>query len=68
MKTYFKRLKHHPGVPIAAVLSVTGILYGIIEGKWYAGLLLATVWIPVLLTAINQPIPENECPDIEDET
>ena len=70
MKTYLKRLKHHPGVPIASAFSATGFLMGFIERGLASGILTGVlasliVWTPVLITARTQPIPE-EAPNVED--
>jgi len=54
--TYWKRLRHHPGVPIASVFTVAGALAGGVQGTLIASL----IWIPVLITARTQPVPEDE--------
>lgn len=58
MRIYFKRLQNHPGVPIAAALSVIGPAVALSrpDGDWRIGLVMLIVWVPVLITAVTQPI------------
>ena len=53
-ESYLNRLKRHPGVPIATVMTVMGFFAGIdgglIRGLIGAGM-MGLLWIPVLLTA-----------------
>lgn len=60
MSDYWKRLKVHPGVPIATVLSLAGPIVGLMreDGSWWVGLIMLVFWIPVLITARTQPLPE----------
>lgn len=55
MSAYWKRLKRHPGVPIASFFSVTGAIPGLRSGSWQhvaVGVAIMSVfWIPVLITA-----------------
>ena len=64
LKDYLKRLSNHPGVPIASTLTVIGPLIAAQNGDWRYGLVMLTFWVPVLLTTINQPLPN----DISDQT
>jgi hypothetical protein len=58
MRTYFRRLQNHPGVPIATMFSLFGVVAALIQGMdWYMGLPMSIFWIPVLLTARTQPLP-----------
>ncbi len=66
MKTYLKRLKAHPGVPLASILTpifiATGLTAtGLAEGHPMDGLLVGVgasvmTWAIVLWTARDQPI------------
>lgn len=60
MNDYWKRLKNHPGVPMASALSIAGIVAAAASehGDWRVGLLVSVFWIPVLLTARTQPLPK----------
>ena len=57
MKKYINSLKQHPGVPIAAALSVMGFIAGATRGgDWIMGgiggaAIMSVFWIPVLWTA-----------------
>ena len=59
---YWKRLKHHPGVPIATILSFAGPAVALTrpDGNWMVGLVMLLTWVPVLVTARTQPIPRDE--------
>ena len=60
MRTYCKRLKNHPGVPLAAILTCAFVILGIEKGGggMIAGFLGSLVfWAIVLITAITQPLP-----------
>jgi len=60
MRTYFKRLKNHPGVPVATILSIAFFLMGLPDSLSLFGLVASGIfWVPVLLTAINQPLPRD---------
>jgi len=61
MRTYFKRLKNHPGVPVATILSIAFFLMGLpdINSALFGLVASGIVWVPVLLTAINQPLPRD---------
>ena len=50
--TYWRRLKGHPGVPIAIVVTI----FGALERGWFGLVIGAVVWVPVLITARDQPI------------
>ena len=66
MSNYWKRLQNHPGVPIAALLSIAGPIAGLLreDGDWRVGLIMLIFWVPVLITARTQPLPAP--PDRED--
>lgn len=49
--TYWQRLRHHPGLPFAVVLTVMGAVAGGIGGA----LIMGMFWIPVLITARDSP-------------
>jgi hypothetical protein len=58
MKDYLQKLLDHPGLPLAAVLSVAGGLAGLAGemGFWFGFLVMSVaVWLPVLITAAYQP-------------
>lgn len=62
MKTYLKRLKSHPGVPIAMMLTSVAVLCAIANDSTTVkqGIIVGLVaslffWVPVLITARNQP-------------
>lgn len=59
MSDYLKRLSNHPGVPMAALLSVAGPLLALMrpDGEWRVGLITLVFWLPVLITARSQPLP-----------
>jgi hypothetical protein len=56
--TYWQRLKAHPGVGIATILSLSGFVIGASVGEWWRGCIMLVFWIPVLLTARTQPVGE----------
>jgi hypothetical protein len=60
---YFKRLAIHPGVPVASAFTAFGFLYGLADGGFAQGaitcLLASVIWVPVLITARNQPLPRD---------
>lgn len=62
MSDYWKRLGNHPGVPMAALLSVLGPIFGLMrpDGDWRVGLIMMIFWVPVLITARTQPLPKEE--------
>lgn len=66
MKTYYKRLRGHPGVPVAGLVSFLFPLAGVGDEKgWLGGVIAglvaaAVVWAIVLWTARTQPIREEE--------
>lgn len=35
-RTYWQRLKDHPGVPIAIFMTITGFFLGLDRGFWFA--------------------------------
>lgn len=51
MKKFTKRLKGHPGVPIAAALT----LLGFVAGGVFGAAVLSVFWVLVLWTAWDQP-------------
>lgn len=59
---YWRRLKAHPGVPIAAILSLSGPAIALQrpDGDWRVGLIMLFSWVPVLITARTQPLPQDE--------
>ena len=59
MSDYFKRLSNHPGVPMAALLTVAGPMVALMrpDGDWRVGLIMTVFWVPVLITARTQPLP-----------
>ncbi|MHA3905190.1 hypothetical protein ACTPOE_16920 [Castellaniella sp. WN] len=64
MKTYWKRLRAHPGVPIAAAGTFFFPLAGLGNSDWIAGVIAgsaasAAVWAIVLWTARTQPMRED---------
>jgi hypothetical protein len=62
MTDYLRRLEAHPGVPVASLLTVmaTLVTFGT-DTPWYGGTAIRlTAWIPVLITARTQPLPEDE--------
>jgi len=68
MRTYLKRLRHHPGVLPATAWTVLMILAGAtgehpIPGAAFGAGLSILVWLTVLLTAKNQPLPEEHRDD-----
>lgn len=62
LKTYWRRLQNHPGVPAAASISLFGLLAGFCreDGLWWIGLFASVFWVPVLITAITRPLPREE--------
>lgn len=65
--SYFTRLKHHPGVPIATVAPTVPLIVEMMleDGALEVGVIGAIVfavffWVPVLLTARTQPVPGDE--------
>jgi uncharacterized membrane protein len=50
--TYWQRLKGHPGVPVAAFMTIGGAL----AGGWFGLVVGALTWVPVLITARDQPV------------
>lgn len=62
MSDYTKRLKNHPGVPVASVMSVFMFLGGLPFIERALTMLLVSIifWIPVLITARTQPLPKDE--------
>jgi hypothetical protein len=61
MSDYLNRLKAHPGVPIASLVSVAGPVVALLrhDGVWQIGLFMLVFWIPVFITARTQPLPED---------
>lgn len=64
MKTYLKRLRIHPGVPVASMLTLIFMLAGLGNKNWLAGVIAGAVvsilmWCVVLWTARTQPLPED---------
>lgn len=56
MSDYFQRLKRHPGAPMAAALTMAGVvLAATSEHDWRVMLVSSVWWIPVLITARTQP-------------
>ena len=61
-RTYWQRLKSHPGVPVASVLTLAGALagsgnesFGPWSGALFGALLMGSLtWLPVLLTAMER--------------
>ena len=51
MTTYFKRLKHHPGLPVATGLTLLGMIAGISNESF------ETWWHGALFGAIGLGIP-----------
>lgn len=66
MKTYWKRLRGHPGVPGACVCTLALPLAGAgNKSGWLGGVIVglvaaAVVWAIVLWTARKQPIREDD--------
>lgn len=65
MKTYWKRLRGHPGVPIAAAGTFFFPAVGLGNSDWLAGVIAgavasAVIWAIVLWTARAQPIREDD--------
>jgi hypothetical protein len=59
--TYFDRLKNHPGIPVATMLTFAFILAGFANKNPVFGIALGLVasifvWITVLITARTQPV------------
>ena len=54
MKTYFRNLRQHPGLPYATLFTVSGVVAGApkggIKGALVGALVMSVFWIPVLLT------------------
>jgi hypothetical protein len=62
MTDYLRRLEAHPGVPVAMMLTVmaTLVTFGT-DTPWCCGTAIGlTAWIPVLITARTQPLPEDD--------
>ena len=59
MSSYWKKLKNHPGVPIAAAFPVFGGVAGLQNDHmgFFTGALVSgiVVWVTVLITARSQP-------------
>jgi len=59
MSDYLRKLKSHPGVPIATAFTVFGGVAGLQNDHmgFFMGALVSgiVVWIPVLITARSQP-------------
>ena len=55
MKTYLHRLRRHPGLGYATVLTASGVVAGAgrggASGALVGGLFMSICWVPVLLTA-----------------
>ena len=62
MSDYMKRLKHHPGVPVAFFISFFMFLSGLPFMARALTMLLVSIifWIPVLITARTQPLPKDD--------
>lgn len=65
MRNYFKRLRAHPGVPVAAMLTIMFLIGGLANKNPQSGLIdgLAaslSIWLIVLITARTQPLPREE--------
>ena len=61
MLDYWRRLKAHPGVEIASLLSVAGGFAGLQSDIGFIGgelVMGVVVWTPVLITARTQPLPD----------
>jgi hypothetical protein len=60
--TYWKRLSHHPGISFAVAMTALGLMAGFArpDGNWAFGLVGLLVWIPLLITARTQPVPEDD--------
>jgi len=68
MRTYLKRLRHHPGVLPATAWTILMILAGAtgdhpVSGAAFGALLSTLVWLTVLITARSQPLPREEHPN-----
>lgn len=57
---YWKKLKNHPGVLPAALMSMFGVLVAVEKGILPALPVIIVWWIPVLITARTQPLPEDQ--------
>jgi len=55
MADYFRRLKHHPGVPWAAFFSGLGAWSGLhsARGVIVGTIVMSIFWIPVLITNLE---------------
>ena len=64
MSDYLRRLKHHPGVPVASFFTVIGSVMGAEDGLTGALLGAAVMslvfWPIVLWTAHTQPLPAED--------
>lgn len=68
MTTYWKRLKNHPGVPVATIFTIIGTGAGIgnesmgmLSGSAFgAGMCALISWPIVLWTARTQPLPPED--------
>ena len=64
MRRYFRNLAHHPGVPVAAMLTVAGFIAGMARegcdnlllcGLFGAVVMGVFVWLPVLISSRRAP-------------
>lgn len=67
MKTYIKRLKNHPGVPVMAMMTFAFVFAGmanenftVMAGAVFGFLCCLPFWAIVLWTARTQPLPMDE--------
>lgn len=67
MRSYWKRLRNHPGVPTASVLTVAFCLAGmsrddvsLMQGVVIGLVTSLFMWAIVLWTARTQPLPEQD--------
>lgn len=58
MSDYWERLKIHPGVPLASLFTGLGVWLAVTDGIWLAIPAMSIWWVPVLITARTQPLPE----------
>ncbi len=54
-RSYWYRVKQHPGTPIASILTAAGFVAGVdgglVRGLIGAAIMAVCCWVPVLLTA-----------------
>ena len=61
MSDYWRRLKAHPGLGFATLLTLAGGIAGLQSDIGFIGGALVmgvVVWTPVLITARTQPLPD----------